>query len=287
MNDVINRGEQYKHACIEPSREIKIMGIVNLTENSYYSPSRCLSENGLPDEELFVKKVGKLAEEGADIIDMGACSTRPGSEPVGETEEWRRIEPALHYMKKYFPKTKFSIDTYWSSVVKKAYDKVGEFIVNDISAGEDDEQMLKIVGQYALPYVAMHKRGTPKTMQSLTDYNDVTEDILAYFDNFEKRAEKYGIKDWVLDPGFGFAKTIDQNYQLIRDLGRFAAKGHPILVGISRKSMIFRLFDITPQEALPATQVIHFEALRNGADILRVHDVAEAKRTVALYRKLS
>lgn len=267
-------------------RKIDIMGIVNLTDNSYFAPSRCIDEEGQLDEKFFVQKVAKLIEEGADIIDMGACSTRPGSEAVGKEVEWERIEPALKIMKKEFPGIKVSIDTYWSEVVRNAYNLFGDFVVNDISAGEDDEDMLRTVGELGLDYIAMHKRGNPKTMQNLTEYENVTKDIVKYFKDFEIKAAKYGIKNWILDPGFGFAKTIEQNYQLIKELASFQRFNRRILVGISRKSMIFRLFDISPEEALPATQVINFEALNNGADILRVHDVKEAKQTVSLYNLL-
>lgn len=272
---------------MDKNRKIDIMGIVNITDNSYFSSSRCLDETtGRADIDKILERVGKMIEEGAGIIDIGACSTRPGSDPVGETQEWERLHPALKAIKDSFPEIPVSIDTYWSGVVEKAFDLIGPYIVNDISAGEDDPEMLETVGRLGLRYIAMHKRGTPKTMQSLCQYGDVTEDVLEYFRQFAGKADKAGIRDWILDPGFGFAKTIDQNYQMMRELGKFLELGHKILVGISRKSMIFRLFDITPEESLAQTQVLHLAALQNGADILRVHDVAEAARTVALYRKL-
>ena len=171
-------------------------------------------------------------------------------------------------------------------MVVKAYDLIGPFIVNDISAGEDDPNMLPTVGRLGLEYVAMHKKGTPQTMQNLCRYIDVTAEVLEYFNVFADKAEKAGIKDWILDPGFGFAKTIDQNYSLLADLGQFTALGYRILVGVSRKSMIYKLLGITPEESLPQTQVLHLAALERGADILRVHDVAEAARTVQVYRQL-
>ncbi|MCI1640298.1 MAG: dihydropteroate synthase [Bacteroidales bacterium] len=272
---------------MDKNREIKIMGIVNLTDNSYFAESRCLDTDGESDVDKILGRVSGMLENGAGIIDIGACSTRPGSEPVGKEMEWKRLEPALFEICKRFPGMEISIDTYWSDIVKRAFDLIGPFIVNDISSGEDDPAMLETVGKLGLPYIAMHKRGNPKTMQTLTEYNDVTEDLLEYFRKFSEKAEKAGITDWIPDPGFGFAKTIDQNYQLLRDLGRFKEFGRKILIGLSRKSMIFKLFGITPEESLPATQVLHYQALCNGADILRVHDVAEAARTVALYRKLS
>lgn len=271
---------------MDKARNIQIMGIVNLTDDSYFAPSRCLGTDGMPDAGRTVGMVGKMLSEGADIIDIGACSTRPGSEPVGEEEEWRRLEPVLKAIKGSFPDAVISIDTWWASVVEKAAGLIGPFIVNDISAGEDDPGMLPAVGRLGLKYVAMHKRGIPKTMQSLCEYGNVTEEVLQYFREFGARAEKAGIKDWILDPGFGFAKDIGQNWQLLRELEVLRTLGHRILVGVSRKSMIYRLFGITPEESLAQTQVLHFAALERGADILRVHDVAEAARTIEAYRRL-
>lgn len=262
----------------DKNREIKIMGIVNLTDDSYYAPSRC------PEVNSALKRIEKMISEGADIIDIGACSTRPGSLPVGAEEEWNRLKPVLEALRKEYPSAVVSIDTYWSSVVRKAYDLIGSFIVNDISAGEDDSLMLETVGRLGLTYAAMHKRGTPVTMQSLTDYDDVTEEVMSYFAAFSVKAHEAGIDDWIVDPGFGFAKTTDQNWQLARDLAGFKKFGRPLLVGVSRKSMIYKKFSISPEESLPAVQVLHMHSLINGADILRVHDVAEAKRTTEIYR---
>ena len=264
------------------NRQIDIMGIVNLTDDSYFSASRCASPSPA------VKLASRLVDEGASILDFGACSTRPGAEPVGAEEEWRRLRPALETVRKEFPDVRISVDTYWSDVVRRAYDAIGDFIVNDISAGEDDPQMLPLVGRLGLTYVAMHKRGTPQTMQSMTDYEDVTSEVADYFSDFSDRAGQSGIRDWILDPGFGFAKTLEQNYQLMRDLSRFKASfpSRKLLVGVSRKSMVYRLLGITPEESLPATQVLHLHALQNGADILRVHDVEQAVQTVSLYRML-
>lgn len=272
---------------MKTDRQIDIMGIVNLTDDSYFAESRCV------DVQAALERVSRLVDEGADIIDLGACSTRPGALPVGEDEEWRRLEPVLKAIRESFPDVELSIDTYWSSVVRKAYDAVGDFIVNDISAGEDDPLMLPTVGGLGLRYIAMHKRGTPENMQELTDYGDVVRDVICYFEEFAARASECGIKDWILDPGFGFAKTVEQNYTLLRELRRFkespliGPQSPRILVGVSRKSMIYKYLNISPEESLAATQVLHLAALRNGADILRVHDVSEAKRTLALYRLLS
>lgn len=277
------------------------MGIVNLTDDSYFAGSRCLEGNDVEKAaDNAVGKASRMIENGATIIDIGACSTRPGSEPVGAEEEWRRLEPALKKLVRALPGTPVSIDTWWADVIRQAYETVASeydediakntLIINDISAGEDDPQMLPLAGTLSLKYIAMHKRGNSKTMQSLCNYENVTDEIERYFEIFSEKAEKYNIREWVLDPGFGFAKTIDQNYQLLKEMDRltakFSKKGIRTLVGVSRKSMIYRLFGITPQESLCQTQVLHLKALQNGADILRVHDVEEAARTVELYRRL-
>ena len=292
---------------MDNKRKISVMGIINLTDNSYFAESRCLDSCGRSDIAAVLKRAEKMVAEGADILDIGACSTGPGTHPVGEEEEWKRLDPALAAVRKEFPDVEISIDTYWPSVVRKAFDAIGSFIVNDVTAGAgmqpetgsdtgnagfpesllaDPDGMLRTAGRLGLPFVAMHMRGNPSTMQSMTDYNDVTTDILEYFRQFGIRAEEAGIREWILDPGFGFAKSIEQNYQLLKELGKFRATGHRILVGVSRKSMIYRKFGISPEEALPATQILHYKALCEGADILRVHDVAEAVRTTALYREL-
>lgn len=263
------------------------MGIVNLTDNSYFAESRCLSPSGDTDIHRALDRAGRMLKEGADIIDVGACSTRPGSEGVGAEEEWRRLGPFLKELRRnYGDGFRISVDTYWASVAERCFDTVGDYLVNDISAGEDDPLMLPLVGRLGLEYVAMHKRGTPKTMQSLCEYGDVVEEVLEYFKVFGQKAEEHGIRKWILDPGFGFAKTVEQNYTLLRHLDRFSAPGRPVLVGVSRKSMIYRLLDITPEESLPQTQVLHLAALERGASILRVHDVAEAVRTVRVWQAL-
>ena len=271
---------------MDKDRKIDIMGIVNLTDDSYFAQSRCV------DVRSALSRIGRMLDEGADIIDIGACSTRPGSVPVGEDEEWRRLEPVLMAIKETCPDVRLSIDTYWSSVVRRAHALIGDFIVNDISAGEDDPLMLPTVGELGLTYVAMHKRGNPQTMQQMTQYDDVVEDVKSYFEDFSVKAASYGIKEWVLDPGIGFAKTIEQNYEILRRLDEFKEVGASadilprILVGVSRKSLIYKYFNISPEESLPATQVLHLAALQNGADVLRVHDVSEASRTLSLYRML-
>ena len=285
---------------MKTDRHIDIMGIVNLTDDSYFADSRCA------DADAVLMRVAGMVEDGADIVDLGACSTRPGSLPVGADEEWRRLAPVLPVLREAFPDLRLSIDTYWSSVVAKAYDSIGDFMVNDISAGEDDPSMLPLVGRLGLEYVAMHKRGTSVDMQAMTDYEDVTEEVCRYFNAFAAKADSFGIRNWILDPGFGFAKTVEQNYELLSRLpemissfrggavdmslrGASATWQSPaprILIGVSRKSMIYKPLSISPDEALPATQAVHMAALMAGADILRVHDVREARQTAALYNLL-
>lgn len=256
-------------------RQVKIMGIINITRDSFFSGSRVMDPDGIEN------RIATMVSEGADIIDFGACSTRPGSQPVSPEDEWMGISIALDGVKQFQQKNgmkpRISIDTFRSEIVRKAYDKIGDFIVNDISAGEDDTKMLSTVGSLGLDYIAMHKRGTPETMQQHCDYDDLIGDIINYFRKFEIRASQAGIKHWILDPGFGFSKSTEQNYRLLEELDKFKILGKEILVGISRKSFIYKPLGITPEEALPATSRLHRIAIERGADILRVHDVAPAK----------
>ena len=263
--------------------KIHIMGIVNLTPDSFYAGSRVQAD-------VALDRIQSMLQEGADVIDLGACSTRPGSPQPSLEEEWHRLEPVLTKIAGggQFPGRELpaiSVDTYRAEIVQRVYDSIGPFLVNDISAGQMDEKMLETVGRLGLPYVAMHMRGTPETMQSLTDYEDVTEAVIDYFKEFEKKAQEAGIKEWILDPGFGFSKTLPQNYELLERLDE-VVKAFPeqeMLIGVSRKSMIYKKLGITPDEAMPATQVVQFAALEKGATWLRVHDVAAAVNTARLY----
>lgn len=234
----------------------EIMGIINLTPDSFFPESRCDSS------EAGARIAGMLAD-GADIIDVGAVSTRPGAEDVGVEQEWRRLRPVLPLL----DGLRFSVDTTRAEIVRRVYETAGPFIVNDISAGEDDPEMLPAVAELGLGYVAMHKRGNPRTMDALCDYpRGVVAAVEEYFRNFDERARSCGLRDWVLDPGFGFAKSEAQNLELLDRLGELKSVGHPILVGIADKR--FTHGD---------TEKYHRIALKNGADILRVHDVAAAK----------
>ena len=256
---------------------IHILGIVNVTPDSFYAGSRVQGE-------AAIRRIEQLLKEGADAIDLGACSTRPGSPQPSLEEEWARLEPTLKEIGKNVP---LSVDTYRAEIVQRVYDTIGPFIVNDISAGMLDEKMLSTVGRLGLPYIAMHMRGTPETMQSLTDYpdNDITAAVIAYFREFAQKAEENSIKEWIVDPGFGFSKTLEQNYDLLHHLDDVvrAFPQQETLVGVSRKSMIYKKLGITPEEAMPATQVIQFAALERGATWLRVHDVAAAVQTAQIY----
>lgn len=287
--------------CPDPGRKVELMGILNITPDSFWEGSRTLDGRGLPLPEALLSMAGAHLEGGAAILDIGACSTRPGSRPVGEEEEWLRLGGALAAIREAFPKARISVDTFRSGIVERCHDIVGEVMVNDISAGGMDPAMLATVGRLGLPYVAMHMRGTPETMQGLADYGmyareageagmaPVTCAAIHYFREFSRAAEEAGIRSWTLDPGFGFAKTIEQNYALLKELPRLRAAfpERPVLCGLSRKSMAYRVTGTGPEEALCATQVLNFCALQGGADILRVHDCAEAARTIALYRKFS
>ncbi len=274
---------------MKTNRHIDIMGIVNLTDDSYFAESRCSCT------DAALRRIGQMVDEGVDIVDIGACSSRPGSLPVGPEEEWRRLEPVLKAVRASFPELRISIDTYWSSVVGNAYGLIGDFMVNDISSGEDDPLMLETVGRLGLEYVAMHKRGNPATMQTMTEYDDVVAEIIRYFGDFSIKARDFGIRRWIIDPGFGFAKTVEQNYRILAGLPEILTSSREtsatwqsprILVGVSRKSMICKPLGISPDDALPATQSVHMAALIGGADILRVHDVKEAVQTASIYNML-
>ena len=255
------------------------MAIVNLTPDSFYATSRHASYNAV--RESVERAVG----EGATIVDLGGYSSRPGAECVTLEEEWRRVEMGLRAVRDAEVGVVVSIDTFRSEIVRRAYEGFGAFIVNDISAGEADEAMISTVATLGLPYVAMHMRGTPESMQSLTEYTEgVVKGVVEYFRERSKVLEAAGIAhdNIILDPGFGFAKTIEQNFELLAGLEALRALGYPLLIGVSRKSMIYRTLDITPQESLPGSLALAWEALRGGDAIVRVHDVAPTHQVVAL-----
>ena len=261
-------------------RVVKIMGIVNITPDSFYSGSRNMTPDGKILIDRVVERVADMIEKGAGYIDVGACSTRPGSESVDAENEWKRLKAVLRPIREVVPPgVKISIDTFRRDIIARTLDEIGEVTVNDISAGEDDPMMLGEVAANSLEYIAMHKKGIPSDMQSKCDYgNGVTAAVMDYFREFALKADRLGIRNWILDPGFGFAKTVEQNYELLDHLAEFQAFGRPVLVGISRKSMIYKPLGLTPEapEVLTRTTELHRRAIAAGASILRVHDVAEA-----------
>ena len=241
------------------------MAIVNLTDDSFYAASRC-------DLDSVVARVGQFISEGATIIDFGACSTRPGSKPVGENEEWLRLEPALRAVREAYPYIPISVDTYWASVVERTYDLIGDFIVNDISAGNMDPLMLPTVGRLGLTYIAMHMKGTPEDMQDRCVYDDVAGEVAQYFREFALKAKEHGISRWIPDPGFGFAKNLEQNYALMRDLSRL---DYPeLLVGVSRKRFLQDVINTKePKDADIQTLLATSWLIQNEIEYVRVHDV--------------
>ncbi|MDR0694300.1 MAG: dihydropteroate synthase [Prevotellaceae bacterium] len=258
-----------------------VMGIVNVTPNSFYAQSRCMTEAAI------IERVGQLAGDGADCIDVGGCSTRPGFPVATETEEYQRLAHALKIIRTHFPLLPLSVDTFRTGVVQRLYGQYGAFIVNDISAGEEDAAMTATVARLQLPYIAMHKRGNPQTMQRLTDYPDVVAEVKTYLQQKLAELHAQGVAQVIIDPGFGFAKTVEQNYALLRSLQEFTASGAPLLVGLSRKSLLWKPLGSAPEEMLCATSAVHLYALLHGANILRVHDVKEARQMVALSRFLN
>lgn len=256
-----------------------VMAIINLTPDSFYGASRHLSAYDACDA------VERVVREGATIVDLGGYSSRPGAADVPLEEEWRRVHVGLEAVRKVECGVVVSIDTFRAEVVQRAYDEFGEFIVNDISAGEADDRMVATVARLQLPYVAMHMRGTPETMQSMTEYDEgVVVGVCHYLEHRAKELQSAGIapKNIILDPGFGFAKSVEQNFELMRGIDALRALGYPLLVGVSRKSMIYKPLAITPEEALPGSLALAWEALRGGDAILRVHDVAATRQIVEL-----
>ena len=256
----------------------KVMGILNVTSDSFYGGCRVL------DAADIAARVRQIRDEGADMIDIGACSTRPGSEPVDAATEWQRLQQAIAITRREWPEAVISVDTFRADVAKKCVE-AGADIINDISGGQDPE-MFDVVAELRVPYVLTHMRGTPATMNTLCDYNDVTADVLTEMAYRIRDLRERGVCDIIVDPGFGFAKTAEQNYELMAHLEEFGKMGLPVLVGISRKSMIWRPLGITPAEALPGTIALNTVALMKGADILRVHDVAAAVQTVEVALRL-
>ena len=253
-----------------------VMGIINVTPDSFYSGSR------VNDERSLIERVRQMLDEGADVLDVGACSTRPGSEQVDARQEMERLQWALGVMRREAPDAVISVDTYRADVARRCVEEWGADIVNDISGGLIDEAMFATVVELQVPYVLMHMRGTPETMSSLTHYDNVAADVLEWMARRIDELRQLGVADVIADPGFGFAKTQEQNYELLARLEAFHALNAPLLVGVSRKRMIYTPLGCTADEALNGTTVINTIALQQGAHILRVHDVKAAVEAVRL-----
>ena len=252
-----------------------VMGIVNLTPDSFFSGSR------FSGSDAVLQQVELMLRDGADWIDLGGYSTRPGASDVSLEDEITRTAPVIAALRKEFPQLPISIDTFRGAVAKAAWEN-GASMLNDISAGSLDHTLFKVLADWKCPYILMHSRGTPQTMNQLTTYDNLFMDIARFFSEKIAEVQALGVNDIMLDPGFGFAKSIEQNFDLLRNLDRFQFLGKPILAGLSRKSMIWKSLSITPEEALNGTSVVNTIALMKGAAVLRVHDVKEAKQLVDL-----
>ena len=255
----------------------KVMAIINVTTDSFARHCTNITEAEV------LRWAAEALSEGADMLDIGGCSTRPGSSAPSEEEEWRRVRLAAEAIRREWPDTVLSVDTYRASVARHAVEECGVNIINDISGGQFDEQMFQTVADLRVPYILTHTRALPDTMQQHTDYANLMSEVLGYLEERVDKLHRMGVADIILDPGFGFAKTVEQNYELLRKMDSLKVLGLPILAGLSRKSMIFRPLDITPDEALTGTIALQMLALTKGANILRVHDVKEAKQIITLY----
>lgn len=256
----------------------QVMGIINLTNDSFYAGSRTAQHE-------LLNKAGQMLDAGALMLDLGAYSTRPGAKEVSETDEMAALLPAIRLLVQHYPEIVLSVDTFRAKVAAAAAGE-GALLINDISGGEADPAMFETVAALGLPYVLMHMRGTPATMQKMTDYTDLLYDIIHWLTQRLVRLRSLGVKDVLIDPGFGFAKTIDQNFTLLRELKQFSVLDCPLLVGVSRKSMVYKTLQTTAEQALNGTTVLHAWALERGAHILRVHDVQPAVEAIQLWNRL-
>ena len=258
----------------------KVMGILNVTPNSFFDGGK------YKNQQEILSQVELMLAQGATFIDIGAYSSKPNADFVSVKEELARIIPVVDLILKHFPKVLLSIDTFRSEVAQLTIEN-GAALNNDIAAGSLDEQMMAVVAKHNVPYIMMHMRGTPQTMQTMTDYEDIVKEMLFYFSQKVHQARSLGINDLILDPGFGFAKTTDQNYEVLQKMELFQILELPLLAGISRKSMVYKPLHSNASEALNGTTVLNTIALTKGAKILRVHDVKEAMECITLYNKLN
>lgn len=262
-------------------RRPQVMGILNVTPDSFYSGSRMAT-----DEAMIAGRVSQMIDEGVDIIDIGAYSTRPNADDVAPEEEYRRLSVGLDAIRSIAGDILVSVDTFRAEIAERCVKNYGVQIINDVSGGTLDAAMFDTVARLEVPYILMHMRGTPATMQSLTEYTDVTDDVIADLTAKADALRNRGVKDIIIDPGFGFSKTVDQNYEMMARLDEFKKMGLPLLVGISRKSMIFRTLGTDAQHSLNGTTVLNTVSLMGGAHILRVHDVKECVETVKIMGKM-
>lgn len=253
-----------------------VMGIINATPDSFYAGSRT------PQADGVAARAQRLLDEGADCLDIGGYSSRPGADDIPPEEEYSRLATALEEVRRIAPEAIISVDTFRASVARRCVEEWGVQIINDISGGELDPEMFPTVAELGVAYVLMHMRGNPATMTSLTDYTDVTAEVISHLAFRIAELRSLGVADIIVDPGFGFAKDVAQNFRLLHDLEQFRMLGCPILAGVSRKSMIWRTLGCSPEDSLNGTTVLNTMALERGADILRVHDVAEARQCVTL-----
>ena len=258
----------------------RIMGILNLTPDSFFDGGRYLNIDSI------LSHVEKMINDGTDFIDIGANSTRPGAKRISEEEESNRLSEPVRQIRDSFPEMYISIDTYRSSIAQKMVNDFGVDIINDISAGLMDEAMFKTIAELNVPYIMMHIQGTPEDMQLNPAYTDVVKDVLLFLSKRLEKLNLLGVNDVIADPGFGFGKTLDQNYEILDKLDVFSMLEIPLMVGLSRKSMIYKLIESSPDDALNGTSIVHAMALLNGADILRVHDVKQAKEAISIVNKM-
>ena len=276
---MLNRTINIKGELFSLDRPV-VMGILNVTPDSFFAGSRKRTEAEI------AMRIEEILAQGGDWIDIGGYSSRPDATPVTADEEMRRLELGLEILSRDYPSVPVSVDTFRADVARCCVEKYGVAMINDISAGELDPEMFRTVADLKVPYIMMHMRGTPQTMASLTDYTNLMDEIMLYFAEKVRQLCLMGVSDLILDPGFGFSKTLEQNYELMAHLREFGIFDLPILVGISRKRMIYQLLGSTPEESLNGTTALHTYALLNGADILRVHDVKEAVEAVRIVQKI-
>lgn len=275
MNDSLKITFQNFDEVLDLSSPI-VMGIVNITPDSFFDGGTLQTENDL------LNRVEQMLYQGASIIDIGAVSTRPGAADVSESEELQRLIPALEGIVKNFPQACISVDTFRSNVAQKAIE-TGAHMINDITGGNGEQNMFNTISRLKVPYILMHMQGTPANMQTNPEYSDVVAEIFEFFQNQINKLNALGVKNnIILDPGFGFGKTVEHNYQILKSLQQFTQTGYPVLAGISRKSMINRVLNSKPENAMNGTTALHVIALMNGASILRVHDVKEAMEAIKL-----